>query len=92
MRMLILALLGGLIAAPASAGDLRIVVNGMQVRTGTLLIGVFDSKASYGRALDNAGKDGFQHDPERVAASPCACRAARAPRRSSPIFHRARTA
>jgi uncharacterized protein (DUF2141 family) len=60
-------LLLGLAAAPARAGDLRVVVDGVRAPTGTLLVGVYDSKESYARALARAEKDGFQNDPERVA-------------------------
>jgi uncharacterized protein (DUF2141 family) len=57
----------GFAGAPALAGDLRVVVDGLRLPSGTLLVGVYDSKESYARALDRAEKDGFQNDPERVA-------------------------
>jgi uncharacterized protein (DUF2141 family) len=57
----------GFAGAPALAGDLRVVVDGLRLPGGTLLVGVYDSKESYARALDRAEKDGFQNDPERVA-------------------------
>jgi uncharacterized protein (DUF2141 family) len=57
----------GFAGAPAFAGDLRVVVDGVRLPSGTLLVGVYDSKESYARALDRAEKDGFQNDPERVA-------------------------
>jgi uncharacterized protein (DUF2141 family) len=65
----LLALAGGLcaVAAPTSAGTLRITFDGVRSAGGAILIGVYDSKASFDRAIELSDKDGFLNDPQRVA-------------------------
>jgi hypothetical protein len=50
------------------AGELRITVNGIRSAHGTLLIGLYDSPASFNKALEAPAKRGFLIDPDRFAA------------------------
>ena len=52
---------------PALAGDLRINVEGLRSTVGTVLIGLYDSEASFDAAIQLADKEGFLNDPDRVA-------------------------
>jgi uncharacterized protein (DUF2141 family) len=67
-RVLVLALGAALAAAvPADAGELRITLDGLRTERGTILIGVYDSKATFDRAIELSDRDGFLNDPQRVA-------------------------
>ena len=50
------------------AGELRITVDGIRSPHGTVLIGLHDSPASFGRAVEASAKEGFLVDPDRFAA------------------------
>ena len=67
MRLTIPAVL---IALPLSveAGELRITVDGIRSAHGTVLIGLYDSPASFGKAVEASAKEGFLIDPDRFAA------------------------
>jgi uncharacterized protein (DUF2141 family) len=62
--------LGGLVAAaafPAQGGELRIRIDGLRSDQGTILIGLYDSRTTFDRAIALSDKDGFLNDPQRVA-------------------------
>lgn len=67
MRLTIAAVM---IALPLSveAGELRITVDGIRSVHGTVLIGLYDSPASFGKAVEASAKEGFLIDPDRFAA------------------------
>ena len=48
------------------AGELRITVDGIRSAHGTVLIGLYDSPASFGKAVEASAKEGFLIDPDRV--------------------------
>lgn len=50
------------------AGELRITVDGIRSPHGTVLIGLYDSPASFGKAVEASAKEGFLIDPDRFAA------------------------
>lgn len=50
------------------AGELRITVDGIRSPHGTVLIGLYDSPASFKKAVDTSAKEGFLIDPDRFAA------------------------
>jgi uncharacterized protein (DUF2141 family) len=50
------------------AGELRITVDGIRSPHGTVLIGLYDRPASFGRAVEASAKEGFLVDPDRFAA------------------------
>jgi uncharacterized protein (DUF2141 family) len=54
-------------AFTALAGELRLEVEGLRSAKGSVLIGLYDSKHSFDRAIELSGSDGFLNDPERVA-------------------------
>jgi uncharacterized protein (DUF2141 family) len=54
-------------ALPAHAAELRITIDGLRSDRGTILIGLYDSKATFDRAIELSDKDGFLNDPQRVA-------------------------
>jgi uncharacterized protein (DUF2141 family) len=68
-RLLALAGAIGAVSAPALAGEMRISINGLHSLKGTILIGLYDSKESFERAIALAGKNGYRNDPERVAGA-----------------------
>jgi uncharacterized protein (DUF2141 family) len=54
---------------PAAAGELRITVDGIRSPHGTVLIGLYDSAASFQKAVESSAKEGcFLVDPDRFAA------------------------
>jgi uncharacterized protein (DUF2141 family) len=61
------AVLGTATVAPALADGLHITIDGLRSAKGTVLIGLYDSKASFDRAIELSDKDGFLNDPQRVA-------------------------
>lgn len=65
--ILALALLTLGLRSPCQAGELRLTIHDIRSASGTMLIGLYDSAASFKRALDNSDKDGFSNDPDRVA-------------------------
>ena len=52
-----------------SDGELRVSVEGLQTSHGVVLIGLYDSAASFDRAIKLADKEGFLNDPTRVAGA-----------------------
>ena len=70
MRLLRTAAAAIISAFPSSvdAGELRIVIGGIRSAHGTVLIGLYDSSASFAKAVDAAVKEGFLIDPDRFAA------------------------
>jgi uncharacterized protein (DUF2141 family) len=50
------------------AGELRITVDGIRSAHGTVLIGLYDGPASFGKAVEASAKKGFLIDPDRFAA------------------------
>jgi uncharacterized protein (DUF2141 family) len=69
VRARVLASLFIVIAATASAGDLRITVEGIRSVAGTVLIGLYDSASSFDRAIELSSKEGFLNDPHRVGGT-----------------------
>jgi uncharacterized protein (DUF2141 family) len=53
----------------ATAGELRVKVEGLRSSRGVVLIGLYDSTRSFDRAIELAGADGFLNDPDRVAGA-----------------------
>ena len=53
---------------PAGASELRVTVEGIRSAHGTVLIGLYDSPASFGRAVEASAEEGFLVDPDRFAA------------------------
>ena len=53
---------------PAAAGELRVTVEGIRSPHGTVLIGVYDSSGSFGKAVRASDKEGFLIDPDRFGA------------------------
>ena len=47
---------------------MRITVDGIHSAHGTVLIGLYDSPASFGKAVEASAKEGFLIDPDRFAA------------------------
>jgi uncharacterized protein (DUF2141 family) len=72
-RIWIATVLGLFLAASsqvaAQAADLRIVIEGMRSSSGSLLIGLYDSKESFDRAIALADKESFSNDPSRTAGA-----------------------
>ena len=64
-----LAVSVGLLPAAALGADLRITVEGMRASTGTVLIGLYDGRTSFDRAIALSGKEGFLNDLERFAGA-----------------------
>jgi uncharacterized protein (DUF2141 family) len=66
-----LAIILGLLlfASPVAAGELRITVQGIDSPAGAILIGLYDSAASFKRAIELSDKDGFLNDPARVVGA-----------------------
>ena len=52
-----------------SAGTLSITVNGLRQSHGTVLVGLYDSRASFDRAIELASDTGFLNDADRVAGA-----------------------
>jgi uncharacterized protein (DUF2141 family) len=57
------------LAIPASAGELKVTIEGLRSPQGTILIGLYDSAASFDRAIQLSDKAGFLNDGERVAGA-----------------------
>ena len=53
---------------PVEAGELRITIDGIRSEHGTVLIGLYDSPASFGKAVEASAEEGFLVDPDRFAA------------------------
>ena len=62
------AILLAMIPLPVAAGELRVTVEGIRSPNGMVLIGLYDSQASFEKALDAADKEGFLIDPDRFGA------------------------
>ena len=56
-----------LLASPLAAAELRIVVNGVGAASGTMMIGLYDTRQSFDNAIALADKEGLMNDPSRVA-------------------------
>jgi uncharacterized protein (DUF2141 family) len=56
-------------AIPGRDGSLTISIEGLRETRGTVLVGLYDSAASFERAIRLAGDEGFLNDPERVAGA-----------------------
>jgi uncharacterized protein (DUF2141 family) len=52
---------------PMPLGELKIAIEGLRSASGQLLIGLYDSRASFDRAIRLAGEIGLLNDPDRVA-------------------------
>jgi uncharacterized protein (DUF2141 family) len=65
-----------LVIFSAFGAELRLQVDGLRSAKGQLLIGLYDSKQSFDRALERSDTDGFLNDPERVAGAAVRTRAA----------------
>jgi uncharacterized protein (DUF2141 family) len=59
-----------LVVLPLAAGadELRVTVEGIRSAQGTVLIGLYDSPASFGKAVEVSAKEAFLIDPDRFAA------------------------
>jgi uncharacterized protein (DUF2141 family) len=53
---------------PAGAGELRVTVEGIRSAQGTILIGLYDNRESFEKALEASDQEGFLNDPDRFAA------------------------
>jgi uncharacterized protein (DUF2141 family) len=56
-------------ATHARASELHVAVEGIRSPEGSLLIGLYDTAASFNRAIEESGKEGFLNDPRRVAGA-----------------------
>jgi uncharacterized protein (DUF2141 family) len=56
------------LSSPATAGELRVTAEGIRSSNGMVLIGLYDSQASFQKALDAADKGAFLIDPNRFGA------------------------
>jgi uncharacterized protein (DUF2141 family) len=56
-------------ASETSTGSLTITIDGLRRSGGTVLVGLYDSRASFDRAIELAGEFGFLNDPNRVAGA-----------------------
>ncbi len=54
-------------ALPVAAGELRVTIDGLRSPQGTILIGLYDSAASFNHAIASSDKEGFLNDRDRVA-------------------------
>jgi uncharacterized protein (DUF2141 family) len=54
-------------AFSAGAAELRVSVNGLQAVTGSVMIGLYDSRKTFEHAIELADKEGIMNDPNRVA-------------------------
>jgi uncharacterized protein (DUF2141 family) len=52
----------------ATAGEVRVTVDGIRSSNGMVLIGLYDSQASFETALNAADKEAFLIDPDRFGA------------------------
>jgi uncharacterized protein (DUF2141 family) len=74
MARIWLALILGLLSAAfpfvaARAAELRVVIEGMRSSSGSLLVGLYDSKESFDHAIALADKESFSNDPSRTAGA-----------------------
>jgi uncharacterized protein (DUF2141 family) len=53
---------------PVAAAELRVTAEGLRSSEGVVLIGLYDSEASFEKALDAADNEGFLIDPDRFGA------------------------
>jgi uncharacterized protein (DUF2141 family) len=53
---------------PAGAGELRVTVEGIRSAQGTILIGLYDNRESFEKALEASDQEGFLNDPDRFGA------------------------
>ncbi|WP_247891865.1 DUF2141 domain-containing protein [Azospirillum argentinense] len=60
--------MSSLFVLPAQAAELRITVEGIRSQSGTILIGLYDSLATFNRAIAMSDREGFLNDPSRFAA------------------------
>jgi uncharacterized protein (DUF2141 family) len=69
-RSIRLAAAAALVALPlaAGAGELRVTVEGIRSAHGTVLIGLYDSPASFEKAVKASGRRSFLIDPDRFGA------------------------
>jgi uncharacterized protein (DUF2141 family) len=65
-----LAIAAAVIVLPllGEAGELRLTVDGIRSAHGTVLIGLYDSPASFAKAIEASPKNSFLNDPDRFAA------------------------
>lgn len=63
----ILVVAAGLVALPAAAGDLKIIVEGIRSDAGTVLIGLYDTKDGFRSAIKRSTEIGLLSDSTRVA-------------------------
>lgn len=82
MVRVVLAALFAIAAAtcPAIAAELRVAVEGLRPGGGTVLIGLYDTRDAFERAIALSDKEGFLNDPQRVAG--IALRAGSEPKQS----------
>ena len=58
-----------LLPLPVAAGELRVTVEGIRSPRGTVLIGLYDSPASFAKAVEGSAEGGgFLVDPDRFGA------------------------
>jgi uncharacterized protein (DUF2141 family) len=55
-----------LVASPAAALDLKLIVAGVRSSTGSIMIGLYDSEAHYESALKNASEVGLLNETSRL--------------------------
>ena len=65
---LVAAITLAVLPLPVAASELRVTVEGIRSSQGTVLIGLYDSPASFAKAVEASAKDGFLVDPDRFAA------------------------
>jgi len=54
------------IGAPSWAGDLTVAIAGVHSRSGTLMLGLYDTAAGFGKAIEQSTKQGLLNDSTRV--------------------------
>src|SRR6266478_6318682 len=54
------------IGAPSWAGDLTVAIAGVHSHSGTLMVGLYDTAAGFGKAIEQSTKQGLLNDPTRV--------------------------
>jgi uncharacterized protein (DUF2141 family) len=57
-----------MIPLPVAAGELRVTVEGIRSSEGMVLMGLYDSEASFVNAIEASDEHGFLIDPDRFGA------------------------
>ena len=65
---LVAAIAVAVLPLPVAAGELRVTLDGIRSSHGTVLIGLYDSPASFAKAVEASAKESFLVDPDRFGA------------------------